>query len=204
VPKFTMQRTLVILAIVALTEFCPAATIILNPSFEDSDMSSWTRTALSGIRPWGRGSASPQDGDWYVFAPDEASISQSFVSILGGEVNQFSFWVDRPTTANMFVELTYADGTSSGQVSIDGSTGPGWGLFDAKPLIDATKMLDGFTVTKLGTGSARLDNFQLTVVPEPTTSALLILGTTLIIKRKRHNKTRRGNPYQPSSFDDLT
>jgi hypothetical protein len=196
-----MQRTLAILAFVALTEFSAAATIILNPSFEDSDMSAWTRTAISGIRPWGRGSASPQDGNWYIFAPDEASISQSFGSILGGEVDQFTFWVDRPTTANMFVELAYADGTSSGQVSMDGSTGPGWGLFDAKTLIDPSKMLNGITVTKLGTGSARLDNFQLAVVPEPTTSIFLILGTSLILRRKRHNKSRRGNPYQPPCLD---
>jgi hypothetical protein len=192
------MRTLIILAIVTLTEFSTAATIILNPSFEDSDMSAWTRTAISGIRPWSRGSASPQDGNWYISAPDEASISQSFGSILGGEVDQFSFWVVRPTTANMFVELAYADGTSSGQLSMDGSTGPGWGLFDAKALIEPSKMLNGFTITKLGIGSARLDNFQLAVVPEPTTSALVILGASLILRRKRHNKPEMATPRKPS------
>lgn len=174
----------------------PAATVILNPSFEDSDMSAWTRTEISGIRPWGRGSASPQDGSWYVFTIDEATISQTFGPVRGSEIDHFTFWVDRPTTANMFIELSYLDGSSSGQINMDASTGPAWGSFDALPLVNPTKQLSGLSVTKLGTGTARLDGFQLTAVPEVSTLAFLSPCLLLILRRKRQNKpahTTAGN-----------
>ena len=183
-----------------LVEFSSAATVILNPSFEDSDMSAWTRTAITGIRPWGRGSASPQDGSWYVFAPDEASISQTFVPILGSEIDHFSLWVDRPVTANMFFQLSYSDGSSSGQINMNDNTGPGWGSFDVRPSIDPFKQLNGFSVTKLGTGSARLDSFQLTVVPEASSVAFLGLGFALILRRKRPNNSRLEQPAISTSI----
>jgi hypothetical protein len=189
--KILMPRIIAIATLVLLVEFTPAATVILNPSFENSDMSAWTRTAITGIRPWSRGAASPQDGSWYVFAPDDASISQTFAPIRGNEIYQFTLWVDRPTTANMFIELTYLDGSSSGQINMNDSTGPGWGSFDVLPSIEPSKELNGFSVTKLGTGSARLDNFQLTLVPEPSTLSFLGSGLALIFRRKRQQVMSR-------------
>ena len=170
-----------------LVEFSSAASLILNPSFEDSDMSAWTRTEITGIRPWGRGAASPQDGSWFVFTVNEASISQTFTPTLGSDVGNFSFWVDRPLTANMFLELSYADGSSSGLIDLNAATGPGWTSFDALPSIDQAKLLNGFTVTKLGTGTARLDNFQVSAVPEASTMTFLGLGLALALRRKRPN-----------------
>ena len=192
-----MPNLLPIALLICLLEVSSAAVLILNPSFESSDMSAWNRTAITGIRPWGRGSASAQDGSWYVFTVDEASISQSFSSILGAEVTAFTFWVDRPTTANMFIELSYQDGSSSGRVSINGGTAPGWGLYDALSLVEPTKQLTGLSIIKTGTGTARLDNFQLVAVPEASTVALCIPGLGLLLRRKRQNKTRHSNPYQP-------
>jgi hypothetical protein len=180
-----MPNLLPIALLICLLEVSSAAILILNPSFESSDMSAWNRTAITGIRPWGRGSASAQDGSWYVFTVDEASISQSFSSILGAEVTAFTFWVDRPTTANMFIELSYQDGSSSGRVSINGGTAPGWGLYDALSLVEPTKQLTGLSIIKTGTGTARLDNFQLVAVPETSTVALCIPGLGLLLRRKR-------------------
>jgi hypothetical protein len=184
-----MPNLLPIALLICLLEVSSAAVLILNPSFESSDMSAWNRTAITGIRPWGRGSASAQDGSWYVFTVDEASISQSFASILGAEVTTFTFWVDRPTTANMFSELSYLDGSSSGRVSINGGTAPGWGQYVALSLVEPTKQLTGLSIIKTGTGTARLDNFQLVAVPEASTVAILIPGLALIMRRKRQNKS---------------
>ncbi len=153
-------------------------------------MSPWTRTAISGIRPWGRGSATPQDGVWYVFAPDEALIEQSFGSILGSSITEFSFWIDRPASSAVFVELLLAGGGTSGQTDISSGTGPGWGQYDVLPLIDPTDSITGIRVTKLGTGSTRLDNFQLNFVPEPQTGALLA-GALLVILKQRSRTKRR-------------
>lgn len=188
-----MPSLLPIAILICLLEVGSAAVLILNPSFESSDMNSWNRTAITGIRPWGRGSASAQDGSWYVFTVDEASISQSFSSILGAEVTAFTFWVDRPTTANMFIELTYQDGSSSGRVNINGGTGPGWGKYDALSIVEPTKQLTGLSIIKTGTGTARLDNFQLVAVPEASTVALCIPGLALLLRRKRQNKSCRTN-----------
>jgi hypothetical protein len=103
-----------LIPLLCLADICHGTTVLLNPSFEDSDMSPWTRTAISGIRPWGLGSASPQDGTWYVFAVDEASIEQSFGSIPGSSVTEFSFWIDRPESSTVFVELLFSGGATSG------------------------------------------------------------------------------------------
>jgi hypothetical protein len=184
-----MPRIIAIATLVLLGELCPAATVILNPSFEDSDMSAWTRAAITGIRPWSRGSATAPDGSWYVFTIDEASISQSFPSVLGAEVSEFTFWVDRPTTANMFIELSYQDGSKSGRISINGDTAPGWGLYDALPLVETLKQLTTISIIKTGTGTARLDNFKLVAVPEASTVAILIPGLALILRHKRQNKS---------------
>jgi hypothetical protein len=188
-----MPNLLPIALLICLLEVSSAAVLILNPSFESSDMSAWSRTAITGIRPWSRGSALAQDGSWYVFTVDEASISQSFSSILGAKVAALTFWVDRPTTANMFVELSYQDGSSSGRVGINGGTASGWGLYDALSLVEPTKQLTGLSIIKTGTGAARLDNFQLVAVPEASTVALCVPGLGLLLRRKRQNKPWRTN-----------
>lgn len=188
-----MPSLLPLTALLCLLEGSSAAVLLLNPSFESSDMSAWNRTAITGIRPWGRGSASAQDGLWYVFAVDEASISQTFSPVLGAEVTTFSFWVDRPMTANMFIELSYQDGSSSGLVSINGGTAPGWGQFGALSLVEPSKQLTGLSIIKTGTGTARLDNFQLVAVPEASTVPLCIPGLGLLLRRKRQNKSCRAN-----------
>lgn len=178
----------VIFTLFLLAGLSPAATVILNPSFEDSDMSAWTRTAITGIRPWSLGSASARDGSWFVFTVNEASISQTFGPVRGSEIDHFTLWVDRPTTAKIFIELLYLGGSTSGQINMEASTGPGWRLFDAQPLVDPSKQLNGISVTKLGTGTARLDGFKLTVVPEVSTLAFLSPCLALFLKRKRQNQ----------------
>ena len=178
-----------LILMLCLAEICPASTLLLNPSFEDSDMSPWTRTAISGIRPWAHGSASPQDGSWYVFTVDQASIEQSFGSILGSTITEFSFWIDRPASSMVFVELLFEGGATSGQTDISSVTGSGWGQYDVLPLVAASDNLTGIRVTKLGTGTTRLDNFQLTVVPEP--SAGILLGGGLLALLKQRRRTRR-------------
>jgi hypothetical protein len=85
----------------------------------------------------------------------------------------------------MFIELSYQDGSSSGRVSINGGTAPGWGLYDALSLVEPTKQLTGLSIIKTGTGTARLDNFQLVAVPETSTVALCIPGLGLLLRRKR-------------------
>jgi hypothetical protein len=167
----------------------PASTVLLNPSFEDSDMSPWTRTAISGIRPWVRGSASPQDGGWYVFTTDEASIEQTFGSIVGSSITEFSFWIDRPTSSTIFVELLFSGGGTSGQTDITSVTGAGWGQYDVLPLVDPADNITGIKVTKLGTGTTRLDNFQLTVVPEPQTGVLIAVGLMVLLKQRRRTRS---------------
>jgi hypothetical protein len=178
-----MRYTLI--SLLCLAGICPASTTLLNPSFEESDMSPWTRTAISGIRPWSLGSASPQDGSRYVFAADEASIEQSFGAILGSSITEFSFWIDRPASSTVLIELLFARGTTSGQTDISSVTGSGWWQYNVFSLVNPTDNITGIRVTKLGTGTTRLDNFRLSVVPEPQTGVLLAAGLLALLKQRR-------------------
>ena len=185
-----MPKLLPLLPFLCLIKASSAAVLVLNPSFENFDIAPWTRTAISGIRPWSLGSAGPQHGTSYVFAVDEAVISQNFSPVLGSGVGVFTFWVDRPESANMFIEFFYQDGSQSGRLSINGGTGPGWGQFNALPLVEPEKRLTGFSVVKTGTGTARLDHFQVESVPEPSSAALAIPALALLLKRRRQTKGR--------------
>ena len=176
--------------LLCLAETCPASTVLLNPSFEDSDMRPWTRTAISGIRPWSLGSASPQDGSWYVFAVYDASIEQSFGAIRGSNITEFSFWVDRPEASMVFVEILLEGGATSGQIDISSVTGSGWSQYDVLPLVASTDNVTGIRVTKLGDGITSLDNFQLTVVPEPGNAVLLGGGLLVLLKQRRRPRGR--------------
>lgn len=138
------------------------ASLLVNPNFEDQDMSAWTREAISGIRPWSIGSATPQSGSRYVFTVDEAKISQTFASVSVDAIEEFSFWVDRPATATLLIEVFYQDGESSGIIDISSATDAGWNKYEAKTLLVQQKNLTGIQITKLGSGTVRLDNFRLT------------------------------------------
>jgi hypothetical protein len=175
----------VLFTFIGLATLCQANNVLLNPSFEDSDMSPWIRTAISGIRPWSLGAATPQDGDWFVFSVGEASIEQSFDSILGSEITEFGFWIDRPTTSTVLVELLISGGEPSGQTDISSETGPGWAHYDVLPLVNPSENITGIRITKLNTGTTRLDNFSLKVVPEPSTGIIIFIGALFLLHHCR-------------------
>ena len=137
------------------------ATLLVNPDFEEQDMSAWTQEAISGIRPWSIGSATPQSGSRYVFTVNEARISQTFDPVNTTSIGEFSFWVDRPSTATLYIEIFYESDESSGVIDISSATQAGWNKYEAMGLLDLEKNITGVQVTKLGSGTVRLDNFRL-------------------------------------------
>jgi hypothetical protein len=137
-----------------------AAQILLNPDFEDG-IAPWERVAISGIRPWSIGSADPQSGEFYVFTFGEASLTQTFGPVSVSLIESMFFWVDRENPATLYLELLYDGGTTSTPVEITSDTDSGWGLFDATDLLQAGRSLSGIRIIKLGSGTVRLDNFNL-------------------------------------------
>ena len=147
------------------------ANILVNADFEDLDMSAWNREAISGIRPWSIGSASPQSGSRYVFTVDEAKLSQTFAATSGASIDEFSFWLDLPDTATLQLEIFYENEETSGVIGISSGGLSGWSKYDATTLIDQGKSLTGIQITKTGLGTVRLDNFILKEkVPSTTLS----------------------------------
>jgi len=154
-----------VIALLICSTSCLANDLLDNPDFENADMSAWVRTAISGIRPWGIGSADPYSGAKYVFTVNEASIQQSFSPIRGNDLRFLSFWTDRPETASLSLELFYSDSSSSGMIDLNSRTSTGWDRVDAISYVDKNRSLNGIKVTKLGTGTARLDNFLISTNP---------------------------------------
>jgi len=186
--RSTHRRSLGLL-LLAVAGYCNGSTVLLNPSFEDDDMTQWTRTAISGIRPWGRGAAGPHDGNWYVFTVNEASIEQSFSPILGTNIIELNFWVQRPSLADMFVELVFAGGGPSKRIDIPSDFGNGWRQYDVLPHVDPWDTISAIRITKLGSGVARLDDFHFNVVPEPKSMILTVGGLLANLRRKRPKKS---------------
>ena len=173
--------------------FAQGSTILIDPDFEigGSRDGDWTRELFVGARPWFRSSLSPQSGSWSagMVSYTEGAIGQTFSPILGGAIIEFSFWGYRRDSADILIDLFYGDGTSSGTSSISASLGESWTFFDATTLVDDTRALTGFTITKLGEGTAGLDNFSLAVVPEPETAILFALSGLLVATNR--SRTRR-------------
>ena len=167
---------------------CQASTILLNPDFEGDDLSAWERTAITGIRAWSVGTALPQSGSRYLFTNDDSIITQNFSPILGSNVAEFSFWLDRPAflTLSISLEFFYTSGVSSGQIVIPRDLNAGYEQIDVLPLIDTSRGLTGFSLTKAGPGTVRIDNFALSTIPEPSVFLMSIIGMmNLLSCRKR-------------------
>lgn len=154
-----------VIALLICSTSCLANDLLVNPDFENADMSAWVRTAISGIRPWGIGAADPYSGAKYVFTVDEASIQQSFSPVRGEDLKFLCFWADRPEAASLSLELFYSDSSSSGAIDLNSETSTGWNRVDVMGHIDKDRSLNGIKVTKLGTGTARLDNFLISTNP---------------------------------------
>jgi len=181
------------IAILLVSGAAQGSTVLINPSFEIGDIGAgdgWDREPIIGARPWFRSSTLAHDGDWCVaIAPaTDASIGQSFGAILGSEIQEFSFWLYQDPIASLALELFYVDGPSSGQIDIGTDLDGVWVIRDVGGLVDPSRELMRFRITKTGLGDARLDGFTLAVVPEPQTFSLAILGATLLGYRRRPNK----------------
>lgn len=145
--------------------------VLLNPNFEDADMTPWVRTAITGIRPWSIGRA-PQSGTQNVFTVESSSIRQNFAATKGYRFCEFTFWAQRPSTATMAVTIHYSNGQSSEPFTLNSLIQTAWTKVDIMPLIGLHDDLVGIEIIKTGSGTARLDNFHAIAFPGPIVSAL--------------------------------
>jgi hypothetical protein len=201
-----MRRTQLILAgilAVAISHGRANAALLGNGDFESGSLTPWVQgvNASAGVytgSPWIVNSASAHSGQFGAAADGNQQLKQTFSGISTNSIAEFSFWIKRPnanpisaSNNGVLVDFFYSDSTSSSAVGR--LTDANWTKFDFTSLLVAGKTLTGVdTYGYLELPGSNfvtyVDDFTLTVAPEPASFVLLsagLIGFTLMAYRKR-------------------
>lgn len=161
-----------------------------NGGFE-SGLSGWTTTGSIGAVAGDVHSGSLAA----LLADDMSALTATLSSAVDvSSVASFGFWGRSDAGLLSLVVLNYSDGTNSGtDVSIFDLGNSSWTYYDLGASLAAGKTLTGFTIYGSSAAASLVDDVTLTTVtaavPEPTPSALLLVGAAALVGltwRRRH------------------
>ena len=179
--------------------------VIINAGFDTGSLVPWYVDRVFGTnRGWNIGGIDPQSGSYYAFNAGRIELRQNFTPVLGNEITSFSFFVTEQfaNRGNPWIEVFYADGTSTGlqDVVLDplhatGGTNSGWiwDEIDLLPYVDKSRGVSGVSIVGIPSNTLCVDTFTLATVPEPLSSSLVLTSLAVLLPRRRRvNKEAHG------------
>ena len=179
-----------------------AANLLLNPGFESGDFTSWTTVAGSNPVALTVAATDPNSGTQHVSHVDplnggvnnqnaNSSISQTVAITAAEQGMDFSafIWYKKVTGSAINLSLTADFDTGTDVTNTLVSIGGGYTKFEITGTVPLTATSMTFTafLDKQGSGKPEifLDDASFSIVPEPSTALLGVLGLTALFRRRR-------------------
>jgi hypothetical protein len=172
---------------------------ISNPGFESGVLNPWFEDdVFSPTQTWAVVSdlTMAQSGNESAMIDGNNELRQNFDQFAGEvamatgdiEILEFSFFIRHPdaTANNTFVTIFYDNGSE--QSKNYPTTSTAWTVIDLLPDLAAGQIPVGVSVFGNNSGRTFVDDFTLFAIPEPGTTALMMLGVAgMLFRRRRAN-----------------
>jgi hypothetical protein len=174
------MRTIAVSTVIGLAAgFAGAQNILTNPGFESGALSPWYANFGAPFVTMDEA----HSGVYSAAAFGSDSIRQDFAPVPAVDLTEVSIWVKRLGGAFDSYTFYYDDGSQEDHLLNDIGGGDDWKFHDLTPSLNLSKNLSGFSIFGTSSGPAYFDD--VTIVPVPSSLALLGIGGLAASRRRR-------------------
>jgi hypothetical protein len=169
----------------------PTGSFLSNSGFESGELFPWrTGGKYTYLQEWSVTANDSQAGFFSARAVGDVGLRQDFAFPIDAiDITELTFWVKTPNANTELAIIWHLPGGTIHQTGVVSDRD--WKFIDAAPFINRN-MTDitaveffGYSTNNLASAVTLYDSIQLSVVPEPSTMALLLGAALCVLRRPR-------------------